>query len=207
MAILKIPRETKLKNIPLECKVALRLIAYAEQKRNQAELRAIAKEIGSTFVDVMKAVEGLAAQKVITFKPITANLFEFQVDDETRKALRLDASNYSRHLKARAAKGMSPKPQPPPPAHLTPISDEQRAPWLAKGTEIATKLNSAKVAKKVANCLARIGEEEVNKLLASALEQAAATTPSHSAVRIFFETYTKRRDELIPATPPLTPES
>lgn len=203
MAILKIPRETKLKNLPVEHKVALRLIAYAGQKRNQAELRAIAKEIGSVYAEVMTAVESLAKQQVITFNPITANLFEFQVEAQNRQALQLDASNYSRHLKARAQKG-PPRPPAPPPAHLKPITDEQRAPWLARAAEIAVQLNYPKVAKKVANCLARIGEEEVNRLVTEALVRSAVPTPPKSAAQVFFEAYTARRNVLIPPNPPLT---
>lgn len=198
-----------MKNVSLESKVALRLVSYAERNRTQAELRALAREIGSTFANVMLAVESLAKQQVITFKPVTANLFDFQVEPANRKELCLDASNYERHLQTLAHKG-PPRPSVPPPPHLTPITEEQRAPWMAKALDVATRLNSPKIAKKIANCVARIGETEVTALLNRALEQSAATTPPKSAVRIFFEIYTKRRNELIPAPPllsaiPLTP--
>ncbi len=204
MELVKIPRETKLKNLPVEQKVALRLVTLANRKQNTGQLRAIAKEIGSTFKDVMVAVESLAKQGVISFKSVTANDFEFQVESANRQELQLHASNYDKHLKVQAAK-LAPRPQVPPPAHLTPITEEQRAPYLVKAAELADRLNSPKVAKKIANCLARIGDVEVVGLVNQAINQATATTPLKSTVRLFFETYTLRRNVLIPPTPPLTP--
>lgn len=202
--IIKIPKETKLKNLPVEQRVALRLVTLANRKQATGQLRAIAKEIGSTFKDVMVAVESLAKQGVISFQAVTANEFQFQVESGNRQELQLHASNYEKHLKVKATKP-PPRPHVPPPPHLVPITDEQRAPWLVLALDLATRLNSAKVTKKVANCLARIGEAEVVALVNKALDKSAATTPPKSAVRIFFETYTERRNVLVPATPPLTP--
>jgi len=204
MATIKIPPKTKLKNLPVEQKVALRLVTLANQKKATAALRAIAKEIGSTFVEVMKAVESLSKQGVISFQAVTANEFEFQVESANRQELQLNASNYDKHLKVQVAKP-PPRPYAPPPTHLTPITEEQRGQWTAMALDLAARLNSPKLAKKVANCLARIGQEEVVALVNAALEKSVATTPAKSAVRIFFETYTERRNVLIPPTSPLTP--
>jgi hypothetical protein len=202
MATVKVPRETKLKHLPLETKVALRLVTLAQNKQKVAEMRPMAKELGVTFVEVMKAVESLAKHEGYKITPLTAASFEFELDEANRKALQLPASNFNKHLKVQAAKGGPRRPSGPPPTHLPPITAEQRVPWMEKATVLATKIGVPKLAFKVANCMVRIGEEEVNKLVKAVLEKQKGTEGDprrSSSVHLFFSAYTARRNELVPA--------
>jgi spore cortex formation protein SpoVR/YcgB (stage V sporulation) len=49
---------------------------------------------------------------------------------------------------------------------------------------------------KIANCIVRVGVENVERLIDEAIPKA---TPEFSARRIFFASYTVLRDQLIPA--------
>lgn len=191
----KITTGVKLKNLPLEQRVMLRLTWVREQRKATAALRTIAKEIGSTFMEVMKCVESLAQQKAIIFKPVTANEFEFTIDTASLPNLQLAASCYQKHLTVRAAKGL-PAATKPPPAHLTPITEEMRAPVMDRALTLAARIGAPKLADKVANCIVRIGDGEVVKLVEHVL---ANKTDGVSYVRAFFTLYSVRRDLLVPA--------
>lgn len=195
MPTLKLAHGVRLADQPIETKVALRLVTLAEQHKNTAELRVIAKEIGAVFMDVLKAVELLAARKVITFKAITANQFHFEVEAENRKALLRDASTFERHLKAKAIRARRVRTNPPP-AHLVPFTESQRAPHMARAAEIATKIGAPRLAYKIANCILRIGQKEVDALLDCVIK--TPRPPEVSGVRAFFTLYSVRRDLLVP---------
>jgi hypothetical protein len=191
----KIPDNTKLKSTPVECRVALRLVYYATEGRETAQLRAIAKEIGSTFPEVMRAVESLAKQKfLVLLQPTSVNDFKFLVEPSYRSTFQSSAANYERHLKAKAAR----KQTLQAPAHLLPITAEQRAPVQALGNELAKKLGVPRIGYKLANCLIRMGEPTVRELVAKAIAQAAESNGKVSSVRTFFELYTEHRDRTIP---------
>lgn len=196
MALLKIPKEVKLKDLPLESRVALRLVTMREQNKTKAEIRPIAKELSAPFKQVMTAIEDLARKGVIKLTPLTSNDFEFEIDELNRKELRLNASNYDKHLKVRADSAHRARNHGSgAPAHLPPIGVEQRQPWMEKGTAIAVQLGAPKLAFKFANCLARLGEEEVNRILNGA--SVVRNDPKMSVIRLFFTMYSLRRDELL----------
>jgi hypothetical protein len=196
MATIKIPKEVKLKNLPLESRVALRLVTIREHHQTRGSLRAIAKELGAKFKEVMTAVESLAKQRVIQLTPIDINDFDFEISMDVRRDLRLNASNFDKHLKIQAEKMARAKQSgTPAPAHLPPITAEQRQPWMEKATQIATHLGVPKLAFKIANCIVRMGEKDVDAILEAVLRARKATPdPAMSAVRMFFTLYVAQRD-------------
>lgn len=200
MPVLTVPKEVPLKSLPLETRIALRLVTLADGQKKDVEMRPLAKELGAHFKDVMKAVETLAHQRVIQLTPTSANTFQFEMYPESREALRQAAHSFNRHLKVKAEKAARARQQSAAPAHLPPITVERRTQWMEKGTEIAKKLGAPKLAFKLANCIARLGEEEVDKIIEAALLARKSTKePAMSAVRLFFVLYVARRDTLIPA--------
>lgn len=199
MASIKIPKEVKLKNLPLESRVALRLVTIREHHQTKGSIRAIAKELGEKFRDVMTAIETLAKQQVIQLTPLDSNDFEFEMSMDLRRDLRLNASNFDRHLKVRSERVTRAKNNgPTAPAHLPPITLEQRQPWMEKATQIATHLGAPKLAFKVANCIVRLGEKEIDLMLEAVLRaRKGVENPAMSAVKMFFTLYVARRDALI----------
>lgn len=199
MASIKIPKEVKLKNLPLETRVALRLVTLREHHQTKGSLRAIAKELDVKFKEAMTAVENLAKQRVIQLTPLDINDFEFEISMDVRRELRLPASNFDKHLKVRSQRMCRAKNNSPSaPAHLPPITLEQRTPWMEKATQIATHLGAPKLAFKVANCIVRLGEKEIDGMLEAVLRaRKGIENPAMSAVAMFFTLYVARRDALI----------
>jgi len=197
----KIIPGTKLKSLPVEQRIFLRLVTVKSRENQIASLKTIATEVGSTFFETMKIIEAFqTAGAISNIQPIDASDFRFDMDVETKKALQQNAGNYSKHLKfkalrqaKKAAAGVS--SPPPPPAHLPPITEEQRKPWMEKAKALAAKINRPLVDYQIANCIVRIGLENVERLIDEAIPKA---TPEWSARRIFFATYTELRNKLIP---------
>jgi hypothetical protein len=198
----KIKPGTKLAALPVEQRIFLRLVTVKSRQNQIASLKTIATEVGCTFFETMKVVEAFQTAGVISnIQPIDVSDFRFDMDAEVKKVLLQHAANYSKHLKAkalrldrRAAAGVP--PPTPPPAHLPSITKEQREPWMEKAKVLAAKINRPLVDTKIANCIVRVGVENVERLIDEAIPKA---TPEFSARRIFFASYTVLRDQLIPA--------
>lgn len=202
----KIPTGVKLKDLPLEQRILFRLLTVKGRSKTAqtADLKAIAIETGSTFFDAMKAVESLVAGgAVLNLCPLDVSSFQFEIAPEAKKTLQKHAANYNRHLKAKALRAERRKNTPPSPAvlsvipaHLTPITAEQRAVWMTKANELAQLIERPHVAEKIANCIVRIGVEHVERLIREALTDKTSTL---SARAKFFIAYRLLRDQLIPA--------
>ena len=201
----KVPFGQKLKNAPLELRSLLCLVALAEKKINRADLMTLADDLGASPDDLPLIMISLLRTGNITMQQHGATTFEFTIHPEAHKALIKPARSYRVHLEAKARKALraiknaaaaSFRPAPSPkPAHLTDITAEQRVVHSEAAAALATKLGRPEFAEKIANCIVRIGPEEVSKLVDDVL--ASHKNGDGSLRRRFFCLYEKRRDELI----------
>lgn len=201
----KVPFGQKLKNAPLELRSLLRLVALAERRTNQADLVTLADELGASPDELPMVMISLLRTGNITMQPLSPTTFEFTIHPDAHKALVKPARSYRVHLEAKARRALraiknaataSLRSAPgPKPAYLTDITAEQRASHLEAALALATELGRPEFAEKVANCIVRIGPEEVSKLVDEVL--ATHKNGDGSLRRRFFYLYEKRRDELI----------
>lgn len=209
---IKIPPKVKLKSLPLATKLFLRLVFLSEQHKTSAELRALARELDSKFPEVMVATNELIREKMVQVMPKDANAFDFTVEGKVKEGFLLNASNFNRHLRARAErKARIGIQRITYPAHLTPFSKEQRDPWVNRSEQLVSMLDGhnhdpvrrKNLVHKVANCLARLGNQEISDIaMAAVLAFKATPNPAMSQVGLYFYLYRARREELVPAVIP-----
>lgn len=200
--MIKLPHGIKAKNLPLEVKVFLRLISASERAKKQGDAKVLSKELKAPFGDILKALTSLSqTHQAVNITPTSVNEFTFSISGDITKWRSL-AKGYDRSLTSQYQKAnhvLAPAQAPPP--HLPPITEEQRTISMDKAVEFAKALRAEHSIKKIANCICRIGLDEVNKIVDSVVDQRRNSKPGDpSSVRLFFETYTVRRDQLIPAT-------
>lgn len=208
---IKLPRlkpGCKLKDADLHYRVLLRLVRRHNQRMRKADLKEIVKDMGADYDEAAQAMLRLISENIVTVKPITESEFEFELCKEAvAGSLNKDARSYQEHLEARARreanKAANPNPPghpkshgPTPPPHLPPVTADQRAPYMEIATRLAEQLGRPLLVTKIANCIARIGEADVE----AAVQEALKTfEPGGTALsRIFFTVYETRRERLIP---------
>lgn len=194
----KITHGQKLKALSTDTRLLLRLLALSERRVQSVSLPELSLTIGVTEEEAKEALTSLMKANCVTIRPTGLSSFSFGLHPDVRRTLAKAAATYEAHLKARDAKKLrvaaNVKFQASQvPAHCPPISDAQREPHLETARMLSERLGASAFAVKMANCIVRIGVEEVENLVNSVLEEKS----EKSARDRFVKRYVIRRDELL----------
>lgn len=201
MNIPKAPHGKKIKDWPLDFRLLLAFVGQLEkqQPENFTEVSKLAAFMGVTENEVAIAlVKLVSAQQVAIVPDNITKPFEFTVVKEVRSAVLHDASSYRKHREAALAKKqriatyVATRPgKGPRPAYLSEITAEMREPRMGEAKEMARRIAHPEFAKKMANCLVRLGTDEIETIVA----QVEKLTEGR--LRTFLKMYTNRRDGLL----------
>jgi hypothetical protein len=199
---IKIPSGTPLSSMPLDTRALLLLVSASERRIPVPFTLPVPKLAQDLGVEASKEHElTLALQKLhnlgyIVIMKFTPELVEFEVGSGPwRPPLLKVASDYYRHVEAKAARAAKLTRR----RDLPPIQDYEREAWLQQAYEVAAKLmwvEQRHRAYQVAGCMARIGKDEVVKILEEVTLRHVKTPSSDDPLKAFFKAYCARRDEL-----------
>ena len=187
----------KLKDAPLEFRVALRLTTLSEQLQTEADLAVIAQELGVTLPQVVAAVQVLTTDKHVEVTGIHMPKISFKMPESVLAKLRTYAHSYRNHLEVqqvraehRAANGGTQKPA------LPPIEDKAREACLKDAKPLAARLSKLERDHdewRIAGCIARIGKERVAALVDKTCK--GLIDRKQGAYGAFFDLYCAERDK------------
>lgn len=189
---LKLEHGTKLKDAPVEYRLALRLVTIAAQKQNRANFDKLAAEIGASYNETLKAANELHEEGHVHVSDLNLPGFAFEVKKETALALARDAGSYRRMMESQ-------KEKPKAPA-LPPIDEAVRSEHLDAAATLARKLlvlEKKHAAWQLAGCIARLGLAEIERLVEETC--AKEHDVKVGVFRDFFDAYCAARDTKISA--------